>query len=314
MVIALLSWNYAKDQQGNDGIVEDSTQTDVVLEDSTQTDVVVEDSTQTDVVVEDSTQTDVVVEDSTQTDVVLEDSTQTDVVNSNTIVLVGLIFFSLTLVSLLTVTTLLFREVRWRKRHSKNESIIFPDAHLDTLEDLRSAWENLYRQITNYSTSSLSMQKENESLSLQTINSISQFNTTIDNQKNEIERLKEGYDFSIKKHSINSLIEIDGLLNKFLNEDISNETKEKLSKVNDYVKSHLEDLDIEEFNFKPGLSIRDLAPNDFKIVETEPTQDKHQHEKIMETVSNGYAFVHTNGRNIVKKAEVKVYKKEIQNG
>ena len=36
----------------------------------------------------------------------------------------------------LTITIyLLAKEVRWRKRHTKNESIIFPDAHLDVLDN-----------------------------------------------------------------------------------------------------------------------------------------------------------------------------------
>ena len=234
--------------------------------------------------------------------------------NSFNLTNIGAITLLLTLLCLLVTTVLLLKEVRWRKRHLKNESIVFPDAHLDVLEDLKRAWEGLYMDIQNYSNASLSFQKQNESLSEQTISSISQFNVTIDDQKKEIERLKEGYDFSIKKHSITPLIEIKDLLNKFFNEDVSDETKNKLKKVSNYVQSYLEELDVEEFTLETGQSFRELLPAEYEIDQVEVTLDETLHELIKETVANGYAFVHENGRNIIKKAKITVYKKENEDG
>ena len=34
------------------------------------------------------------------------------------------------------------------------------------------------------------------------------------------------------------------------------------------------------------------------------------HEKVKETSKKGYAFIHENGKNIIRKAKIKVYKKE----
>ena len=234
--------------------------------------------------------------------------------NSFNLTNIGAITLLLTLLCLLVTTVLLLKEVRWRKRHLKNESIVFPDAHLDVLEDLKRAWEGLYMDIQNYSNASLSFQKQNESLSEQTISSISQFNVTIDDQKKEIERLKEGYDFSIKKHSITPLIEIHELLNKFLNEDVSDETKDKLKKVRKYVEGYLEELDVEEFTLEQGQSFRELLPAEYEIDQVELTSDETLHELIKETVANGYVFVHENGRNIIKKAKITVYKMENEDG
>jgi len=234
--------------------------------------------------------------------------------NSFNLTNIGAITLLLTLLCLLVTTVLLLKEVRWRKRHLKNESIVFPDAHLDVLEDLKRAWEGLYMDIQNYSNASLSFQKQNESLSEQTISSISQFNVTIDDQKKEIERLKEGYDFSIKKHSITPLIEIKDLLNKFFNEDVSDETKNKLKKVSNYVQSYLEELDVEEFTLETGQSFRELLPAEYEIDQVEVTLDETLHELIKETVANGYVFVHENGRNIIKKAKITVYKMENEDG
>lgn len=215
-----------------------------------------------------------------------------------------------TLILLVIVLSLLLKEVRWRKRHTENESIIFPDAHLDVLEDLKYAWENLYNQIVESTKLGLSNQKENENLANKTIDSVSKFNSTIDAQQAEINRLKEGYDFSIKKHSALALIEINDLVESYLAENTSDKEYEKLSKVDGYVKSNLEDLDIEAFGFEAGLSIRDLSPDEFEIDLVEKTLENQLHEKIKETTKKGYAFIHANGKNIIRKAKLKVYKQE----
>ena len=86
------------------------------------------------------------------------------------------------------------------------------------------------------------MQKENESLSMKTIDSIAKFNSTIDSQQDEIDRLKEGYDFSIKKHSISALLEINGLVSDILNEQPPEETREYILKIERYIESNLEEI------------------------------------------------------------------------
>ena len=218
--------------------------------------------------------------------------------------------FLVTLICLIVSTLLLAKEVRWRRRHTSNESIVFPNAHLDILEDLRRAWENLYNQISEFTNIGLANQKENENLANKTIDAVSKFNSTIDSQQNEINRLKEGYDFSIKRHSVIALLEINELVEKFLAESISDESKEKLTKVDGYVKSNLEDLDIEDFIIDGGVSIRDLSPDEFEIDSVENTVDDSLHEKVKETTKKGFAFIHENGKQIIRKAKLTVYKKE----
>ena len=239
--------------------------------------------------------------------------TESGIVLSNWM-LVTVAGFFVMLACLLTTTILLLREVRWRKRHNKNESLVFPDAHLDILENLKTAWENLHNSITNYSNSSLSIQKENESLSIKTIDSIAKFNSTIDSQQAEIDRLKEGYDFSIKKHSISALLEINDLVSNILREELTEETKERITKIDAYIQSNLEELDVEDFVLDKGISIRDLAPDEFEIESSEPVEDAELHEKIKATTKPGYVFVHSNGRNVIRKAKIKVYKKEVKDG
>ena len=244
---------------------------------------------------------------------IVEPPAETGVVLSNWM-LVAVAGFFVMLACLLTTTILLLREVRWRKRHNKNEWIVFPDAHIDVLEKLEAAWKALHDQLQQFGSLSIQVQKENESLSVKTIDSIAKFNSTIDSQQAEIDRLKEGYDFSIKKHSISALLEINGLVSDILNEQPAEETREYILKIERYIQSNLEELDVEEFMLDAGISIRDLAPDEFEIESSEAVDDADLHEKIKTTTKAGYAFVHSNGRNVIRKAKITVYKKEVQDG
>ena len=244
---------------------------------------------------------------------VVEPPAETGIVLSNWM-LVTVAGFFVMLACLLTTTILLLREVRWRKRHNKNEWIVFPDAHIDVLEKLEAAWKALHDQLQQFGSLSIQVQKENESLSIKTIDSIAKFNSTIDSQQAEIDRLKEGYDFSIKKHSISALLEINGLVSDILNEQPAEETREYILKIERYTQSNLEALDVEEFMLDAGISIRDLAPDEFEIESSEAVDDADLHEKIKTTTKAGYAFVHSNGRNVIRKAKITVYKKEVQDG
>lgn len=228
--------------------------------------------------------------------------------DDSNIMYVMLLVLALSIIALIIITSLLAREVRWRKRRVNNESIVFPDAHLDVLEGLKGAWEDLYNQLRDFTNLGLTNQTENQNLSNKTLDSIAKFNSTIDAQQQEINRLKEGYDYSIKKHSVSALLEVNDLVESFLAQDISEESREKISKIDGYVKSNLEDLDVEPFLFESGISIRDLSPDEFEIDSIEVTDDSNLHEKVKSTIKNGYAFVHSNGKNIIKKAKLKVYK------
>lgn len=231
-----------------------------------------------------------------------------DLLNQNYLYIL-VILFLMVLIGLLIVTSLLTKEVRWRKRRENSESIIFPDAHLDVLEGLKAAWEDLYNQLRDFTNLGLTNQKENENLSNKTLDSISKFNSTIEAQQQEINRLKEGYDYSIKKHSISALIDINELVENLLQEEISEESHQKLSKIDAYLKSYLDEFDVEKFGFEPGTNTRDLSPDDFEIDSAELTEDENLHGTVSKVLKYGYAFVHENGKKVIKKAKLKVFKK-----
>tara|TARA_B100001540_G_scaffold258239_1_gene236257 strand:- start:355 stop:1002 length:648 start_codon:yes stop_codon:yes gene_type:complete len=211
---------------------------------------------------------------------------------------------------LLITTILLFKEVKWRKRHSKHESLVFPDAHLDVLEDLKLSFGALTEAIVEFGKSSNNLQLKNENLYQQMLESMSTFTNLIDDQKKEISRLKEGYDFSIKRNSIRSLIDLKVLIIDIYKQELSDETLDTLRKVNNYISADLEELDIEELTFNQGLSVRSLPSDDYEVTEVCPTDDLNLNETVVETVSLGYVHNHENGRNVIRKAKIKVYKTE----
>ena len=107
-----------------------------------------------------------------------------------------------------------------------------------------------------------------------------------------------------------SLIETKELIDKFLREESNLDSKERLNKVVKYIESYLEEFDVEEFFIDEGKFFRDLSGEDFEIVGTENTNDEILDGKVFKTKDSGYAFIHENGKTIIKKANILVYKKE----
>tara|TARA_B100001769_G_C22095412_1_gene590939 strand:+ start:26 stop:1069 length:1044 start_codon:yes stop_codon:yes gene_type:complete len=221
------------------------------------------------------------------------------------------IIFLITLILLLVVSLLLLKEIKWRKRHNKNQSIVFPDAHLDVLDDLKNSWERLYHRIHENINDNVNNQNKSQDAYSEIIDSIFRVNKTIDSQKQEIDRLKEGYDFSIKKNSIIPLLELHDLIHLFLNEStINNETEEKLNKVDGYVLSYLDEMEVERFEIEEGKSIRELTSGEFEIERAEITEKIELHETVKKTIKKGYIHKHPNGKNIIRKAKILIYKME----
>ena len=97
----------------------------------------------------------------------------------------------------------------------------------------------------------------------------------------------------------------------FLNDNKhTEETINTLIKVKAYLSSYLEEMDVFEFEIKPGKSTRELSSEEFEIDSVETTEDGNLQDKVVLTSKKGYENIHPNGKNILVKAKVKVYKKE----
>ncbi len=229
---------------------------------------------------------------------------------NKSLIVYSFLFSSAVIVLLLITTTLLFKEVKWRKRYSKNESLVFPNAHLDVLEDLKVNFEALTQSLLEFGKSSNNLQLKNENLYQQLLESMSTFTNLIDDQKQEIRRLKEGYDFSIKRNSITSLVDLKILIIDIYKKELSEETADTLRKVNNYISADLEELDVDELTFDQGMPVRSIASDDYEVAEVSLTDDQHLNETVEETITSGYVYNHENGRNVIRKAKIKVYKTE----
>ena len=149
------------------------------------------------------------------------------------------------------------------------------------------------------------IEKETSELVLAT----AKLNSVIENQQKEIERYKKGYDYSIRKDSFTPLLQLDDLIKNILNEsDINEQTIEKLNSVEKYISSYLEERDIESFEFEVGKSYRDLPADEFEIEEIVDTDDQKFNEKIERIIKEGYCNIHPNGKNILRKVKISVYK------
>ena len=176
------------------------------------------------------------------------------------------------------------------------------------------------KKVDQNSDTSLSTFKQIEEETGALVRTMSDLNATIERQNKEIDRLKEGYDYSIKKDSFKALIGLNDLVNGFINEsDINEQTATKLKSMQENILSYLNEMDVEIFTFEPGTSYREID-NIIKVkgsFEIEPvsTNDPTQHEKVQKTVKVGYAHYHQDGKNVVRPATINVftYKEEDTN-
>ena len=69
-------------------------------------------------------------------------------------------------------------------------------------------------------------------------------------------------------------------------------------------------MDIEEFSFQEGISIREISGSEIDISKTEPTKLSELHETVFKTEKPGHFYAHSEGKTIINKAKIIVYKFE----
>ena len=60
-----------------------------------------------------------------------------------------------------------------------------------------------------------------------------------------------------------------------------------------------------------NLAASEESGDEFETSEIEITEDESLHGKVVGTINAGYVHVHPNGKNVVKKAKLKIIKKRI---
>ena len=71
-------------------------------------------------------------------------------------------------------------------------------------------------------------------------------------------------------------------------------------------------MDVFEFEIDSGKSTRELSSDIFEIADVEITNSDDLNEKVVKTIKNGYENIHPNGKNVLMKAKIIVYKKGVK--
>ena len=205
------------------------------------------------------------------------------------------------ILALAVVIYMLYLQIKWRRRYTNSESVVFKDTHLDFLEHLEKWIKKTTGVINENQNVSMNFQKE-------TLESLQKITSYISDQSTELDRYREGYDFSIKKNVLLSLVSIFETLKAVDTSEIKD--PDFLKRIIRFVESHLENHDVKEFVFEQGQSFRNLPIDEFEICDTEIIQDKDLDELINKTEECGYYFFFEGGKRVLKKARIIVYRLE----
>ena len=177
------------------------------------------------------------------------------------------------------------------------------------LTNIAKWFQQLSSKVTTFSKKSEENLKKIDNTYLELLETMSKLNSSIDHQQKEINRLKKGYDYDIRKNSFIPLINLYGLTQHFISESDSDErSNEKLNSIKKNIISYLDEMDVEIFSPDLGTSYRELIPDEFEVKEVIETEDENLNEKIEKINKVGYCHIHENGKNIIRPALITVYK------
>mgnify|MGYP001248078167 CR=1 FL=1 len=177
------------------------------------------------------------------------------------------------------------------------------------LTNIAKWFQQLSSKVTTFSKKSEENLKKIDNTYLELLETMSKLNSSIDHQQKEINRLKKGYDYDIRKNSFIPLINLYDLTEQFISESDSDErSNEKLNSIKKNITSYLDEMDVEISSPESGISYRDLNPDEFEVKEVIETEDENLNEKIEKINKVGYCHIHENGKNIIRPALITVYK------
>ena len=167
---------------------------------------------------------------------------------------------------------------------------------------IKDASQQTYNTVTKDHTQSLSDIKD----------LIAAFEESAKNNKAELEKYKDGYDFIKNKSIVSEIISNLGSLKRYeeeLKKTGSNDAAQYLSATYEKLNIILQNNNIETFKINKGLSIDES--DDSEIIETIPTSDSNLVNTIAETLEEGFKVVISDSeKKIIRKAKISVYVKE----
>ena len=220
-------------------------------------------------------------------------------------------------ISLITNYTLL----KWRSR-SKNQLISFPENLQDQFESLSKEFndikssvhgdfgnytENLKKQINLHQEVAKNVTKKYDEI----FESFSVLQKSLNQKDDEIERLKKGYDLQILKKYVIKLLRVADTCDAIENDPkVSEETKKETTFISESLNDLLEDLGVEKYSIKPGVSTKSevfgLPPaNEWVKVKADKEE---QLSNVKKTIKEGY-FINAEIKEVIKYPKIEVYTK-----
>ena len=242
--------------------------------------------------------------------------TNGDLFLTTSTVLIGMLIV-LFFISLVTNYTLL----KWRSR-SKNQLISFPENLQDQFESLSKEFndikssvhsnfgnytENLKKQINLHHEVAKNVTKKYDEI----FESFSVLQKSLNQKDDEIERLKKGYDLQILKKYVIKLLRVADTCDAIENDPkVSDETKKETTFISESLNDLLEDLGIEKYSIKIGVSTKSevfgLPPaNEWVKVKADKEE---QLSKVKKTIKEGY-FINAEIKEVIKYPKIEVYTK-----
>ena len=230
-----------------------------------------------------------------------------------TMIAIILLFF----ISLVINYTLL----RWRSKY-KNQLISFPESLQEQFENLSKEFtttkstirgdfgdytENLKKQMHSNQEVSKNVTKKYDEI----FESFSMLQKSLSQKDEEIERLKKGYDLQILKKYVIKLMRVSDTCDAIIQDPkTSSETKSETTFILESLYDLLEDLGIEKYTIKAGVSTKSevfgLPPaNEWvKVI----TDKKDQEFKVKKTIKEGYCN-NAESKVVLKYPKIEVYVK-----
>ena len=225
------------------------------------------------------------------------------------IALVSTLIISIIIILILSIAV--SKLYTWRKRIEENSKLlVMPEVYYEKLNELAVAIQSIGGIIGNFGTHLTMSEKNTEKKFEEFLQLIGNAQSSLDAKDEELKRFKQGYDFKIKKDSINTILKLRERIEFYTQDQSSAEDLikacEGMLKMIDH---ELDAMGVISISIDAGTSIREI--DSFEVTETVVTHDQKKVGQVIETIKNGYLIQgQAEEVTIIKKPFLKIYIEE----
>lgn len=199
----------------------------------------------------------------------------------------------------------------WRKRIEENSKLlVMPEVYYEKLNDLSQGIQSIGGIISDFSKHLTVSERNTEKKFDEFLQLMAKAQSSLDAKDEELKRFKQGYDFQLKKDSINTILKLRERIEFYIQDQASSEDLSKACEGMLRIIDHeLDAIGVVSIHINPGISIRDI--DDFEVAETVVTSDQQKVGQVIKTIRNGYIFEGQGvEKTIIKKPFLKIFVEE----